>query len=305
MTAIEWTDETFNPWWGCTEVSPGCAHCYAEALAQRGVGIGGGPVEWGRGKDRRRNSADYWREPLDWNTRAGRRNIRIKVFCASMCDVFDAEVDPSWRVDLWELVRRCRNLDWQILTKRPENIEAMLPPDWGDGWPHVWLGTSVEDQSRADARIPILAAIPAAIRFLSVEPLLGPVSLDLRGISWVICGGESGRSARPLDPAWVLSVRDQCVKNKVPFFFKQWGGQNKKAAGKRLEGRTWRQFPKGPFQRVRRRKLIAAAVGRYAEKNERLPVDRELSEELGKRAELEGVSRRELLDRLLRKALQL
>jgi len=222
-----------------------------------------------------------------------------------MCDVFDSEVDLSWRVDLWDLVRRCQNLDWQILTKRPENIQAMLPQDWGEGWENVWLGTSVEDQIRADARIPVLSGIPAAVRFLSVEPLLGPVVLDLRNISWVICGGESGRSARPLDPAWALSVRDQCVENKVPFFFKQWGGRDKKAAGKILEGRTWRQFPKSPFRKNRRRKLIAAAVGRYAGKNERLPVDRAVSTELEKRARLEGISRREYLDRLLRKALNL
>jgi len=156
-----------------------------------------------------------------------------------MCDVFDAEVDPSWRADLWDLIRRCQNLDWQLLTKRPENIRAMLPPDWGDGWKNSWLGTTVEDQCRADARIPVLAGIPAAVRFLSVEPLLGPVTLNLWQISWVICGGESGPSARPLDPAWAISVRDQCVENKVPFFFKQWGGRDKKAAGKRLEGRTW------------------------------------------------------------------
>jgi len=305
MTSIEWTQETFNPWWGCTAVSPGCAHCYAEAFALRGVGIEGGPVAWGRGMDRRRNPSDYWKAPLDWNARAGRSGVRLKVFCASMCDVFDSEVDLSWRVDLWDLVRRCQNLDWQILTKRPENIQAMLPQDWGEGWENVWLGTSVEDQIRADARIPVLSGIPAAVRFLSVEPLLGPVVLDLRNISWVICGGESGRSARPLDPAWALSVRDQCVENKVPFFFKQWGGRDKKAAGKILEGRTWRQFPKSPFRKNRRRKLIAAAVGRYAGKNERLPVDRAVSTELEKRARLEGISRREYLDRLLRKALNL
>lgn len=303
MTDIEWTNETFNPWWGCTAVSPGCAHCYAEAFALRGVGIEGGPVRWGRGAVRRRTSEKYWKAPLAWNARAGRRGVRLKVFCASMADVFDVEVEPSWRVDLWDLVRRCRNLDWQILTKRPENIRAMLPPDWGEGWPHVWLGTSVEDQIRANTRIPVLAAIPAAVRFLSAEPLLGPVTLDLRGISWVICGGESGRSARPLDPAWALSVRDQCVANKVPFFFKQWGGKKKKGAGKKLEGRTWRQFPKSPFQQVRRRKLIAAAVGRYAGKNERLPIDRRISEELEKRARLEGISRREYLDRILRQTL--
>jgi len=305
MTSIEWTDYTFNPWWGCTAVSPGCAHCYAETWARRGVGIAGGPVSWGKGEVRRRTSKKYWREPIDWDARAGRQGVRLKVFCASMADVFDAEVDSSWRADLWDLVCRCRNLDWQILTKRPDNIMGMLPPDWGEGWPHVWLGTSVEDQIRADQRIPVLTDIPATLRFLSVEPLLGPVTLDLRGVSWVICGGESGQSARSLDPAWAIAVRDQCVANKVPFFFKQWGGRNKKVAGKKLEGRTWRQFPQSPFQQVRRRKLIAAAVGRYAGKNERLPIDRRISEELEKRARLEGISRREYLDRLLKKALDL
>lgn len=116
------------------------------------------------------------RERITWKaTRLIPCGVRIKVFCASMCDVFDAEVDPAWRVDLWDLIRGCRNLDWQLLTKRPENIRAMLPEDWGEGWPHVWLGAIVEDQIRAAARIPVLAGIPAALRFLSVEPLLGPV----------------------------------------------------------------------------------------------------------------------------------
>jgi protein gp37 len=303
MTAIEWTDETFNPWWGCTKVSPGCANCYAATFAQRGVGIKGGPVDWGRGTSRRRTSEDVWNAPFGWNQRAEKQGKRLKVFAASMADIFDEEVDPRWRNDFWELVRQCPNLDFQVLTKRPQNITDMLPADWGNGWRNVWLGTSVEDQTRADERIPILSRIPAVVRFLSVEPLLGPVKLDLSNIQWVICGGESGRGARPLEEAWVISVRDQCLARKTPFFFKQWGGRNKKLTGKRLEGKLWRQYPTTEFDLIERRKVVSGAVARYAGKFERLPVDRDLAAELEERATKEGLSRKEYLDRLIRKAL--
>lgn len=287
-------------------VSPGCVNCYAATFAQRGVGIDGGPVDWGRGATRRRTSPSVWDAPHTWNKKADKQGKRLKVFAASMADVFDEEVDPSWRDDFWEVVKACPNLDFQILTKRPQNIQSMLPDDWGEhGWKNVWLGTSVEDQTRADERIPILSNIPAVVRFLSVEPLLAPVTLDLSHIQWVICGGESGRGARPMEPAWAISVRDQCLAQKVPFFFKQWGGKNKKLTGKRLEGKLWRQYPTTEFERVERRKVVASAVSRYAVKFERLPVERSLAAVLEERALKEGIPRKEYLDRLLRTALGL
>jgi len=140
-------------------------------------------------------------------------------------------------------VRRCSNLDWLLLTKRPENIASMLPEWWTGADPGIWLGATVENQRRADERIPILRAVPCAVHFLSVEPLLGPVDLDLRGIQWVICGGESGPGCRPMHPDWAKSVRDQCLKSGVPFFFKQWSGLFPKKLGALLDGREWNEFP--------------------------------------------------------------
>ena len=266
VTKIQWTNHTFNPWWGCTKVSPGCAHCYAETLDKR---FGGG--HWGPGAARKRTSAKNWAEPLKWNADSASGVSlgfsRARVFCASMADVFDAEVPAEWRADLWDLIRKCASLDWLLLTKRPGNIPSMLPADWGDGWPHVWPGTTVENQEEAERRIPLLVRVPARLRFLSCEPLLGPVDLcarfDLRSdgpqsnewrdvlrgkictespvhgrrdfdsqrIGWVIAGGESGRGARPMHPAWARSLRDQCARAGVPFFFKQWGNYGPTSVG--------------------------------------------------------------------------
>jgi protein gp37 len=252
-TTIEWADFTFNPWTGCTRVSPGCDHCYAEGWAKRS-----GHVEWGPHAPRRRTADAYWREPLKWNAKAAQAGRRARVFCASLADVFDnhASILSEWRADLWALIAATPNLDWLLLTKRPQNIARMLPPTWGDGWPNVWLGTTVENQTEANRRIPHLLDTPARVRFLSCEPLLGPVALDMiltpemgihalsgicsdgsgpsgfsqgPGIDWVICGGESGPGARPMHPDWARSLRDQCARDNVfssdsvPFFFKQWG----------------------------------------------------------------------------------
>lgn len=241
MTKIEWTDTVFNPWQGCTKVSPGCKNCYAERLAGRN--LWGKKVSWGANHNRIRNSAEYWKRPLEWNRKAIRENRRIRVFAASMADIFDEQVAPSWRSDFWNLVRECPHLDWQILTKRPQNICEMLPNDWESGWPNVWLGTSVEDQTRVEERVPILSQIPASVRFLSAEPLLGHISPDLTGIQWVICGGESGPGFRPMDPSWVRNLRDQCQAAQVAFFFKQWGTSSKKMAGRNLDGFIWNDFP--------------------------------------------------------------
>lgn len=241
-THISWTDRTVNPWWGCSKVSPACLNCYAEKLAWRFA-----KLAWGRGSSRRKASENVLAQPLAWNRAAKRKGIRYRVFCASMADVFDEEVPEEWRAELWDIIRQCTELDWQLLTKRPENIASMLPPDWGDGWSHVWLGVTVEDQTRADQRIPILQSIPASIRFLSAEPLLGPVTLDLNGIDWVILGGESGPHYRPMHPDWARSVRDQCLQRNVAFHLKQWGTTRPTAAGCLLDGREWKEFPKTPY----------------------------------------------------------
>src|SRR5271156_5852058 len=224
---IEWTDHTFNPWIGCTGVSEACDFCYAEEGDNRWHWTAQG---WGPGKPRHRTSAAT--------------GIRARVFCASLADVFDREVDPAWRADLWDLIRCCPHLDWQILTKRPQLIASCLPSNWGSGWPNVWLGTSVENQPRADQRIPHLVAVPSVVHFLSVEPLLAPITFkSLADIEWIIVGGESGPTPRPMSPLWVLDIQAQCTSAGIPFFFKQWGGVNKKAAGRILSGRTFDAFP--------------------------------------------------------------
>ncbi|WP_319498057.1 phage Gp37/Gp68 family protein [uncultured Cohaesibacter sp.] len=255
---IEWTDHTFNPWMGCTAISPACDHCYAEAQTARFKQVG-----WGAHAPRKRTRAANWNKPLQWNAKAAKLGIRQKVFCASLADVFDnhASIDESWRQDLWDLICDTPCLDWLLLTKRPQNYAKFLPADWGNGYPNVWLGVTVENQTEADRRIPILLNTPAAKRFLSCEPLLEKVIVSLvslgpgkypgarvvgdtieplagqivRGtatgydfqpcpkIDWVICGGESGLHARPMHPDWARSLRDQCQAAGVPFFFKQWG----------------------------------------------------------------------------------
>lgn len=255
---IEWCDHTFNPWVGCTKVSSACDNCYAEGWAKRT-----GEVHLWQG-ERRRTSSSNWQQPIKWNREAQASGIRRKVFCASLADVFDNQVPTRWRDDLWHRIDQTPELDWLLLTKRPQNIAKMLPdprtgtPEWGAGWPNVWLGTTAETQEEADRRIPHLLAVPAARRFLSCEPLLGPVDLtnlvgsdhqgtchrnaligetwhpgcgsdssttwrDGPSIDWVIAGGESGPKARPPMIGWVRSLRDQCQAAGVPFFFKQWG----------------------------------------------------------------------------------
>jgi protein gp37 len=250
---IEWTDHTFNPWMGCTKVSDGCKFCYAETLMDHRYH----KVKWGPQGARVRTAKAYWKQPLKWNdtpwvicyvcehrqvfdpdatcAKCQHPLIRVttetrqRVFCGSLCDVFEDRPDTFlWRDDLFShLIERTPNLDWLLLTKRPENVKRSLPAN-------VWMGTSVENQKEANKRIPELLKIPATVRFLSCEPLLGP--LDLSGylkclkadykspmIDWVICGGESGSDARPMDPAWVRSLAKQCHEADVRFFFKQWG----------------------------------------------------------------------------------
>jgi protein gp37 len=220
---IEWTDHTFNPWTGCTKISPACDHCYAEAWAKRS-----GVVRWGN-HPRRRTTESYWEKPIKWNAdaRAFREEHghRPRVFCASLADVFDNQVEPKWRKDLFALIRECRRLDWLLLTKRPQNILKMLPADWDDGYHNVWLGVTAENQIYFDQRWRILQRIPAVIRFISYEPTLGPLSLLNHGElpDWLISGGESGGGARPLKPRWIRNIIEECQDRDVAVFHKQWG----------------------------------------------------------------------------------
>lgn len=303
-TAIEWTDSTWNSWFGCTKVGPGCDHCYAEKLMDKRLGR----VRWGAGQPRVRTSAANWRKPIEWNRwqyfecgtcrwrGSSKKSIclgtgafrcpqcfadpltptRRRVFCASLADVFDNEVDPTWRADLFELIRATPNLDWLLLTKRIGNVRPMLEElkkkharyhqEWAmfDSWlggeppTNVWLGATICNQAEADRDIPKLRATPAAVQFLSIEPMLSAVDLNAvppppgtrpingatmadisgclprwqkhpmraklrNGVDWVIAGGESGLHARPAHPDWFRALRDQCAAAGVPFLFKQWG----------------------------------------------------------------------------------
>lgn len=275
-TKIEWAHHTFNPWRGCSKVSAGCANCYAEKMSRRNTATLG---VWGDGGTRVIASEWYWRQPLKWGRDAERAGERRRVFCASMADVFERReelVKP--RIRLFDLIQNTPNLDWLLLTKRPQEVLRILQEvrdisaecraedghekcarthrwlqGWLDGTPpsNIWLGTSVESQQVADERIFALLEAPAEVRFLSCEPLLGPLDLEKPGpwwtwlspcsyycdhdaeggghrperskIDWVIAGGESGPDARPCHPDWFRSLRDQCQTAGVPFFFKQWG----------------------------------------------------------------------------------
>jgi protein gp37 len=278
-SSIEWTHHTFNPWWGCVHVSPGCNNCYAEAWARRvGWNI------WHARGERRFFSDAHWRQPVQWNLAAAKLGVRYRVFCASMADVFEWRADLTpWRLRLWDLIHKTPSLDWLLLTKRPQNIARLAP--WRTSWPHnVWLGTTAENQRFAEKRIARLLEHRAAIHFISAEPLLGPLSLERwleparagagkPGINWVIAGGESGPRARPMDPLWATSLRDQCSAAGIPFHFKQWGhwapaptaeapasrvwifrseldsnsrrvvAVGKKHAGRSLDGTTWDAVP--------------------------------------------------------------
>jgi len=299
---IEWTDHTFNPWEGCQKVGAGCDHCYAEARNARFAG--GTATNWGPGAPRRRTSPANWRKPLQWNAAHDEffaaHDRRQRVFCASLADVFDNAVAPQWRADLFDLIEKTPNLDWLLLTKRIGNVMSMVSeaaqyqfdleciekPRLHD---NVWIGATIVNQEEADRDIPKLLEVPAAVRFLSVEPMLGPIDLTRwldptgitcmdvcpdskyvdadavetssdgdevaprcphcgelaswtgydEGIDWVICGGESGRGARPMHPDWARSLRDQCQSARVPFLFKQWGewapGENCGGSMKRTE----------------------------------------------------------------------
>jgi protein gp37 len=228
-TKIEWCDHTFNCWRGCTKIGPGCINCYAETLSHRNPGVLG---VWGDKGTRVVASESAWREPLKWDRAAKATGERRRVFCASLADVFeDREELLEPRERLFELIWDTPNLDWLLLTKRPENLNAFLP--WCHDhagmyrdryWPNVWIGASVEDRKHGLPRVDVIREIPAAVRFLSIEPLLEDLgSIVMTGIHWVIVGGESGPKARPFDIGWARSLRDQCAAAGVPFFLKQLG----------------------------------------------------------------------------------
>ncbi len=281
---IEWCDSTFNPWIGCTKISPACDHCYAANMMDTRRHV----VQWGAGNARKRTSVANWNQPLRWNAKtlaqcgacgwrgewatvgsllccpecgAGERaikRVRRRVFCASLADWLDNEVPIEWVGDLLDLIRRTPHLDWLLLTKRIGNLRARLievvsrvtgwpenprenlkqwVQDWLNDHPpaNVWIGATICNQTEADRDVPKLLRVPAWVRFLSVEPMLGRIYLERErngpdlhwmipsGINWVICGGESGPGARPMHPDWVRSLRDQCAAAEVPFLFKQWG----------------------------------------------------------------------------------
>jgi protein gp37 len=219
---IAWTDNTFNPWIGCSRVSPGCENCYAENLMDRRYQR----VKWGAGNPRSRTKT--WNDPLRWNREAARNGRRTKVFCASLADYLDDEVPTQWREDLFDLIDQCRNLDWLLLTKRPQNAAVFLPFRWLDAPPsHVWYGVTAENQAYWNLRVPILQALPAAVRWVSYEPALGPLDIVADGhhVDWIIIGGESsqGKPARPFQLEWARSVIEQCRERAVAPFVKQVG----------------------------------------------------------------------------------
>ena|SRR3989338_4700604 len=246
-STIEWTDATWNPVTGCTKISPGCMHCYAETFAERFRGVPGHPYEQGF-------DLKLWPErltlPLIWKEPR-------RVFVNSMSDLFHKDVPDEFIDQVFETMRQAEHHVFQVLTKRPARLFTWSKSRFSSiRWPsNVWIGVSVENQSYT-WRIKDLVQVPASIRFLSIEPLLGPVELEttlLKHIRWVIVGGESGHGARPMKPEWVRTIRAQCLASNVKFFFKQWGAYTpdgrrvgKKLAGRTLDGRTWDEMPTTP-----------------------------------------------------------
>ena len=250
VSKIEWTDATWNPWYGCTKISEGCKNCYAERDMRR----------FGKDFNTITRSKTTFKDPLTW------REPRV-IFVCSWGDFFHEDVPKDWRDEAWEIMKHYAGSKhtYLLLTKRPQNIKDMLPVlGWPHGWTNVWLGVSAENQARANERIPKLLDIPATTHFVSIEPLLGAIRLwqswlpgkcfELDGkpwpsLDWIITGGESGPNHRPCDLDWVRSVRDQCIESGVAFFHKQHGGNRKidgAWGGRELDGRTWDEFPSQP-----------------------------------------------------------
>ena len=250
ISKIEWTDSTWNPVTGCTKISPGCKYCYAETLAERWRGVKNHAYE--QGFDLR-----LWPERLELPLRWKKSR---RIFVNSMSDLFHPDVPDEFIDKVFETMRKASHHQFQVLTKRPERMSEYMEA-WGEEfaekYPHIWLGTSIETDKYIE-RAQIVSRLPSSVRFLSCEPLLGPLDIskileekkapspygrDKQGINWVIVGGESGTRSRPMKEEWVVQIRNQCRRAKVPFFFKQWGGTNKKKAGRTLESRTWDEYP--------------------------------------------------------------
>lgn len=257
---IEWTDATWNPVRGCTKISPGCKHCYAETFAERFRGVPGHPFEQGFDL---RLVPEKLDEPFRW---AGSR----RVFVNSMSDLFHEKVPDAFIARVFSVMRRADWHIYQVLTKRPERMRRFVATvPWIASCRHIWLGTSVEDRAYGLPRLDDLRATTAAVRFLSVEPLLEDLGeLSLKKIDWVIVGGESGPGARPMREEWVLSIRDRCRAAGVPFFFKQWGGVQKSRAGRTLRGHTYDELPAvaaspAPGRAERATRLAASQLARH------------------------------------------
>ena len=249
-SSIEWTDATWNPVTGCTKISPGCKHCYAERMAHRLKAMGQRNYANGFDLTLQPHMLEL---PLKWRQ-------PCRVFVNSMSDLFHRDVPVSYVKEVFEVMRRAHWHQYQVLTKRSERLRELAPQlPWA---PQIWMGVSVENEKYL-YRIDDLRQTAAHIKFLSLEPLLGPLlRLNLRGIDWVIVGGESGPGARPMDPNWVRNIRDQCTRASVPFFFKQWGGVVKSRTGRLLDGRTWDEMPgDDALAAAESLAILAAAVG--------------------------------------------
>lgn len=240
-----------NPWVGCTKVGPGCDHCYAERDNKRHKWVSETGVDgqrrgvWGTGAPRRRTKT--WGDPIRWNREAGFTGARPRVFCASLADVFDNEVPQEWRDDLWDLIARCYNLRWMLLTKRIGNATKMLPADWGHEWSrryrHVGLMATIVNQEEWDRDFGKLMAVPAAWHGVSAEPLLGRIDIGDARPDWIITGGESGPHFRPLDMDAVRWMQAQCARNGIAYHHKQNGGITGKARGCLIDGAEYKAFP--------------------------------------------------------------
>lgn len=238
-TGISWTDHTFNIVWGCTKISPGCLNCYADRDSKRyGFDI------WGPDKPRRTFGEKYWNNPLRWNKKAVKDGVRRRVFCSSMCDIFeDHETVKTELAKLWPLIGATPQLDWLLLTKRIDRALECLPDDWGGGYPNAWVGTTIENNDYA-WRADHLRKVPAVVRFVSYEPAVGPLDMPLDGIDWMIFGGESGADGkrREQEDIWPRSMRDRCRASGTAFWHKQSSGR-KSGEGVELDGKSSMSCP--------------------------------------------------------------
>src|SRR5438876_6854981 len=253
-STIEWTDATWNPVRGCTKISPGCAHCYAETFAERFRGVPGHPYEQGFDL---RLVPEKLADPLRWSKPK-------MIFVNSMSDLFHKDVPDEYILSVVRVMQTANWHTYQVLTKRAERLHDMLRTELRDAAdePHIWWGVSVEDRKHGLPRIDHLRAVPARVRFLSIEPLLEDLGeFDLEGIHWVIVGGESGHGARPMEREWVVSIRDRCRWARVPFFFKQWGGVRKSKNGREVDGIAYDALPARTNEHVPSLKDRQEAIG--------------------------------------------